>query len=267
MNKRKTGGNKPSIIVASLLLTFSVTSWAVDNSIYIDQTGSGANVAITQDGAGNIVKGIRGLNVGSSTDSAYINGDNMGINISQVGANNVLSLGINSTTAAGANATTVTYSVTGGGNTGIINLNNGAASGANSSTTLSVNQTGGGNNANINVLGAKNILDILQAGSNATFNSIVNTDGTSQNINTSGGTGNSVTTNLTSNGGDVTVTAVGASNMFDITQSNGGANGHSATFLVNGSGNNFVTTQSAVVDSTINLKVTGSSNNYTIIQR
>jgi hypothetical protein len=267
MNKRTTGVNKPSLIVAAVLLALSAFSWAADNSIYIDQTGSNATVTITQDGAGNVVKGIRGSNLGAATDAAYINGDGMGITINQVGAGNTLSLGINSVTAAGAAATSVNYSATGGGNTGVINLNNSAVSGANSSTTLNISQTGGGNNTNVNVLGAKNVLNVTQTDGTATFSSIVNADNTTQTINTSGGTGNSVTTNMTSNGGDLTLTAVGASNTFNVTQSAGGTLGQSATFLVNGSGNSITSTQSSSVDSILNVKVTGSSNTYTTIQR
>jgi hypothetical protein len=44
-----------------------------DNSIYIDQSGSGATVAITQDGFGNVVRGVQPIQGGDdNTVSAKI---------------------------------------------------------------------------------------------------------------------------------------------------------------------------------------------------
>ena len=37
-----------------------VNSYAVDNSIYIDQSGDSSTISVTQDGAGNVVRGIGG---------------------------------------------------------------------------------------------------------------------------------------------------------------------------------------------------------------
>ena len=61
--------------------------YAVDNSIYIDQSGSNATINITQDGAGNTVKGL----TSNRTDSAMINADGTNIDIKQVGAGNTVS--------------------------------------------------------------------------------------------------------------------------------------------------------------------------------
>ena len=46
------------IAVAMLAIVMSVGVYSADNSIYIDQSGSNSTISITQDGYGNVVKGI-----------------------------------------------------------------------------------------------------------------------------------------------------------------------------------------------------------------
>ena len=71
MNTSKTGVSGLSCkLLAILLFVFSIGSFAADNSIYIDQSGDNASVTITQDGAGNVVRGIQG--VGSSNTTPEI---------------------------------------------------------------------------------------------------------------------------------------------------------------------------------------------------
>lgn len=266
--RKGAGGLSRKLSAILVLAAMPTLGFAVDNSIYIDQTGSNATISVTQEGAGNVVKGIRTNAPGISTDAAYINGDGVGVNISQVGSGNTLSLGVNTSTATGTGVqpTNITYSVTGGNNTGYIDLNSAGTSGANKSTQLSITQTGGGNQATAKILGSKNSATVNQADGNAVFDTNVNADNTVQSITTSGGTANSVTTDLTSNGGHVTVSAVGASNTVSIAQSNGTL-GHTATVDITGSSNNISITQSSTVDSVANLKVNGGTNGYTILQK
>lgn len=253
------------IALATMALVMSIGVGAVDNSIYIDQAGDNATINISQDGAGNRVRGIQGTGTGNTTP-AVINGDGMQIDITQVGAGNVLNMGIQSTTAAAASPTSVNYSVTGGNNTGTINLNaNGQ--GTNASTTLDITQTGGNNTTNINVLGSKNTLTAVQSGGSATLNSTVDASETTQTINTSGGTGNSVTTNLTGDKGTVVVDFVGASNTASITQAGGGTNGHYTKLDVDGSNNTYSVNQSGTIDTTVNIKTVGSGNTFGIITK
>ena len=253
------------IALATMALVMSVGVYAVDNSIYIDQAGDNATINISQDGAGNRVRGIQGTGTGNTTP-AVINGDGMQIDITQVGAGNVLNMGIQSTTANGSDPTSVNYNVSGGNNTGTINLN-ADGQGTNASTTLDITQTGGNNVANINVLGSKNTLTAVQSGGSATLNSTVNASETTQTINTSGGTGNSVTTNLTGDKGTVVVDFVGASNTASITQAGGGTAGHSTTLDVNGSSNSYTINQSGTIDTTVNIKTSGSGNTFGIVTR
>jgi hypothetical protein len=251
------------ITITMLALVMNVNVGAVDSSIYIDQTGSNATINVTQDGAGNRVRGIQGVGT-SNTTPAVINGDNINVDISQVGANNVLSMGVRTTTAAGSNPTDITYNVSGGNNTGVINLNN-AGTGTNESTTLSITQSGGGNSTNVNILGSKNSATVNQSGGSAIFNTTVNANETTQNIATSGGTNNSVTTNLTGNKGTVDVTMVGASNTATITQSGGaGVVGHNTTLDVLGSSNSYTINQSGTIDTTVNIKTNGSGNTFNV---
>lgn len=251
--------------IAGLFLVMSASVYAVDNSIYIDQTGDNATINISQDGAGNRVRGIQGVGTSNATP-AIINGDGISVDITQAGAGNVLNMGVKTTTAAGSAPTSINYNVSGGYNTGTINLNN-AGTGVNASTTLDITQSNGNNTTNVNILGNKNSLTAVQSGGTATLNSTVNADETTQTINTSGGTGNSVTTNLTGNKGTVAVDFVGASNTASITQSGGGTAGHSTTLDVLGSNNSYTVNQSGTIDTTVNVKTVGSGNTFGIVTK
>ena len=66
---------------------------AADNSIYIDQTGDNATIAVTQDGTTNVVRGIQGVG-SSNTTPAKIYGDGNDVSVSQVGNGNTLNLGV-----------------------------------------------------------------------------------------------------------------------------------------------------------------------------
>ena len=252
--------------IAMMFLVMSVGVGAVDNSIYIDQTGENATINISQDGAGNRVRGIQtGAGAGNTTP-AVINGDGMQIDITQVGAGNVLNLGIQSTTADGSAPTSVSYNVLGGGNTGTINLN-ADNQGTNASSIVDITQTNGNNIANINMLGSKNSLTANQSGGSAQLISTVDANNTTQTINTSGGTDNRVTTNLTGDKGTVVVDMVGASNHATITQDGGGTMGHYTKLDVAGSNNTYTVNQSGTIDTTVNIKTTGSGNTFGIVTK
>ena len=61
---------KAGKLLTMLLAVVTTATYAVDNSIYIDQLGDNATVNISQDGAGNRVKGIISGNPGQTTDPA-----------------------------------------------------------------------------------------------------------------------------------------------------------------------------------------------------
>ena len=251
-------------ILTLLLIGFASVSTAADNSIYIDQSGDNATINITQDGAGNVVRGIQGIGSSNTTPST-IYGDNNQITINQVGSGNTLSLGIKTTTGNGMTNPTVIYGVTGNNATAVINSNN-AGTGVSESNYINISQTGNTANANINMLGSGNSLTAVTAGgANNSLIATVNANSTLTTISQTGGGGNATTLNLTGDKGTVDITTVGASNTTGITQSGGASNGHSVKLDYTGSGNTTSITQSGTsADSIVNIKSVGSSNTFTV---
>jgi hypothetical protein len=118
-----------------------------------------------------------------------------------------------------------------------------------------------------------NQLTANQSGGNATLISTVDAAGTRQVITTSGGTGNSVTTNLTGDNGNVNIGIVGATNTISVAQSDaGGSTGHQAVMDIVGTGNSVTLAQSGSAQANVfNLKVgaagsAANSNTYNITQ-
>ena len=265
-----TGDSKLSrkiltVLMLSLLGT-STMVYGVDNSIYIDQSGDNAVVNITQDGAGNRVKGLDvNGQPGQTIDPAKIKGNNVAVTISQIGAGNILSMGIDTQTASGGANTAVTYSVTGANNTGIINLNNAGANGANQSSYVNITQTDGGNSTQLAMLGTGNSFTSTQAGGGSSVTANINANTTTTLINQGSSLGSDQTTlDLTGDKGNVDIKTQGSSNVIGVTQSGGGSNGHLAKVDMNGVGNNVSITQGGSIDTTVNLKSVGATNSFTI---
>jgi hypothetical protein len=257
MIKRMTGGGELSRkLLTVLLMCGSATSWAVDNSIYIDQSGDNAVVTITQDGAGNRVNGIVSNNAGQSTDAAKIYGDGNIVTVNQVGAGNKLSLGIDRGTGTATAANNINYSVTGNNATAYIDLNNNGSAGA-AGNAVTITQTGDGTSSRLAMVGDSNVLNLVTSGgANNSFQSSVTGNSNSQTLNVTGGGGNSVATSQTGDGNTINVTSVGATNSMIINQADGG---HSATINNNGSGNQFVINQSGTAGANIlNTSVAGN---------
>ena len=85
MKKMMTGGSGLSRkLLTVMLLSVSAISWATDNSVYIDQAGDNSTVTMTQDGAGNRIKGIlTNGTAGANTDPAKLVGNNQTISTTQ----------------------------------------------------------------------------------------------------------------------------------------------------------------------------------------
>lgn len=281
MEKRKTGaGSLPRKLITILTLAaMPMLGYTADNSIYIDQSGANATISITQDGYGNVVKGIANGN----TTAATIYGINNQVTVNQVGMNNTLSLGIQTTTGGTTllpdgttvSVPTVNYSVTGNNATAIINSNN-LNSGSSKSNYIDIQQTGNYANANINLLGNNNAIKAITDGGD--YNSVVATVKGNNNINNIklSGDSNSVTIDqgtalLGSNNNTVGIDANGASNTFGITQT-GGTSGNSvsvagyATATSYGSSNSVTVTQSGANDNSLTLGLTGSNNTIGVTQ-
>lgn len=246
-------------------MTFSLSAFAADNSIYIDQSGDNSTIDITQTGAGNVVRGIQGVGTGNTTP-AKIYGNSNAIDIRQIGSTNTLNLGVNTSVATGrAYGIDLTYYVTGNSATATINSNN-AGTGTSGSNFIDVKQTGNSAGINLNILGSKNDFTALTSGgSNNSIISTITADETVTNLSMTGGGNNSYTGTLSSNKGKVDITTVGASNGIILTQSGtAGTNGHAFTLNLTGSSNTFNVTQSGTIDTTVNLLSVGSGNAWNI---
>jgi hypothetical protein len=279
MEKRIKGAGKLSRKLLTILVMAAMPGlgYTADNSIYIDQSGDYANVTINQDGAGNQVKGLTGaVSTNTSTDPALIRGDGVNVNINQTGSNNKLGLGIDATMGT-SKSVDLTYSTVNSGNiSGSNNLATfqlGTSSARASDTIVSVTQLNGNNVAEVRMTGSDNQLTATQSGGGATLVSLVTASGTRQDITTAGGTGNSVTTNLTGDNGNVYVNIMGATNTVGIAQSDaGGTTGHQAWMDINGTGNNISLAQSgSSVANVFNLKLgsagtPSNTNTYNITQ-
>ena len=254
-------------VLTIMLFGISATSWAVDNSIYIDQTGDNSTITMTQDGAGNKVKGIlTNGTAGANTDPAKLVGNNQTITINQAGPNNILTLGANSTIGTTGKGIDINYSVDVGGNIGFINSNNNGL-GVSASNLIDIIQLGGNAVTTVSMLGNTNSLTVRSSGGGGnSIDAIIDADNVTAVVNQTLGGGNDTTLNLTGNKGDVNVTSTGATNITSVTQTGGGVNGNTVGIVLDGQGNQTTVSQSGVSDNTVDYKVLGSSNIASITQ-
>lgn len=261
---------KASKLVTSLLIAFSGATYAADNSIYIDQSGDGATITMTQEGAGNRIRGIQGIGTGDTTP-AKIYGDNAQITVNQVGSGNVLNLGIVTATASGGINPTINYSTYGSNSVASIDVNangQGAAASNYIAVTQGTAQVGASNSiTQIAMLGSGNSLSALQTGAYATLTATVDGNDNQTNVTTSGGTHNTVNVTQSGDNHSATVTVVGGANTVGITQT-GGVGGHSATVNLSGSSNTVGISQTnTAMNSVVNLQSQGSGNTFNITSR
>ena len=261
------------LLTILVLAAMPALGHAADNSIYIDQAGDFANVQVYQDGGGNIVQG---LGTGGSTSPAIIRGNSVNVDINQTGGNNTMKLGIDASVASGKSvdlkySTVNANNITGSNNVATFQLGTSSARAYN--TIVDVTQVGGNNAASVVMSGSDNRLTALQSDGGANLDVQVAAAGTRQTITTSGGTGNSVKTNLTGDNGSVTIDVVGGSNTIDIAQSGSGTLGHIAKMDINGNSNDITLKQSGSSgDNTFNLKIgsassSGNNSIYNITQK
>ena len=254
-------------LLTVMLLSISATSWAVDNSIYIDQTGDNSTITMTQDGAGNKVKGIlTNGTAGASTDPAKLVGSVQTVTINQVGPNNTLTLGANSTVGTTGKGIDINYSVDTGGNVGFINSNNNGT-GVSASNLIDIIQLGGNAVTNVSMLGNTNSLTVRSSGGGGnSIDAIIDADNVTAVVNQTLGGGNVTTLNLTGNKGTVNVTSTGATNLTNVSQDGGGTNGNTIGIVLDGQGNQTTVSQTGVSDNTVDYKVLGSNNIANIVQ-
>jgi len=271
MNKSLKGGGELSrkVLTILMLAVMPTLGYAVDNSIYIDQTGSNAVINITQDGAGNTVKAL----TSNRTDAAIINADGANIAITQVGSGNTVSLGISASVTSGI-STDITYSTGTNGVTGssaIFNVNAGGSQADASKTSINVLQTGNSSKFEANVTGTGNSISATTAGpsddvyskmrgsSNTANISFSGTGGSNQAILDQSGTGsNAIGIDVSSTGNLFGITQTGSLNTVTV-------GGYSSGSSLSGD-NNTVQVNQTGTSNMANLGITGASNNVNINQ-
>jgi hypothetical protein len=268
MKKTMTGGSGLSRkLLTVMLLSVSAISWATDNSIYIDQAGDNSTVTMTQDGAGNRVKGIlTNGTAGANTDPSKLVGNVQTITVNQAGPNNVLTLGANSTVGTNGKGIDINYQVDVGGNIAFINSNNNGL-GVSAGNLIDIIQLGGNARATISMLGNANSLTVRSSGGGGnSIDAIIDADNVTAVVDQTLGGGNDTTLNLTGNKGSVNITSTGAANITSVTQSGGGTVGNDVKIVLDGQGNQTTVSQTGVSDNTVDYKVMGSNNIASIVQ-
>jgi len=247
--------------------------YAVDNSIYIDQTGSNAVINITQDGAGNTVKGL----TNGRTDAAMINADGTNIDIKQVGSGNTVSLGISASVGTGSKSVDLNYSntVPGSGagtqgSTAVININADNQT-ATSNIKVGASQTGDNSRLGVDITGNDSSLSVKTNGDGDKVYAKMRGDTNVANISFSGTVGNNLA-NIDQGGtglNTVGINASGADNTIGIIQSNGSGNsvsiGGYTSGGMSGDGNTIQVVQNGTTN-TANLGISGGSNTVNINQ-
>jgi len=254
-------------LLTVILLSVSAISWATDNSIYIDQAGDNSTITMTQDGAGNRVKGIlTNGTAGANTDPSKLVGNNQTVTINQAGPNNVLTLGANSTVGTNGKGIDINYQVDVGGNIGFINSNNNGQ-GVSAGNLIDIIQLGGNAVATISMLGNTNSLTVRSSGGGGnSIDAIIDADNVTAVVDQTLGGSNDTTLNLTGNKGTVNITSTGAANITGVTQSGGGTNGNDVKIVLDGQGNQTTVSQAGVNDNVVDYKVLGSNNIASIVQ-
>jgi hypothetical protein len=215
---------KKGHILSLIAFIYATSAYAQQNSIYVDQVGSGSTISLTQTGVGNII--------GNSTTKAVFNGNNNSVTVDQIGNSNILAINVQ---GAG---TTITSSTTGDGND--VSISCGV--GGDCTTSLITNTIVGDGNTVVQNTEGLTISTVSINSDNNTVtinNTSTAVSGTKSNVDISGGGGNQVAITQAGaagiNGHDASIIIIGATNDVDIRQ--GGNNDSKVISTITGSGN------------------------------
>lgn len=258
------------------MIVSSATCWAADNEAYIDQLGEYATIYVEQDGSANRLGGVDGPIWYANPAMMY--GDGQNVDIRQSGSGNDLKFsiftkledskdreGLTCSDCKLSTPNTFVYYSTGYGNLGYVDVNSDGKT-ETAGISLYVVEIGDFNKTNISITGLRNTVLLLTAGDLHTYNSVTSgadnlsfasVTGYLNNISiTQSGTKGLVTLDMPDKGNQNTVT---------VTQSGGGAFGHWTNLYVSGNLNTHTIAQSGTAaDSVVDIKTTGSSNNFNI---
>ena len=222
-------------ILWSLVLVSSV---AVANDIYIQQSGDNLDLDITQDGQNNVA--------GTSTTGISLTGNSMTFSINQVGNSNVISTIIDGNTYTG------NIDLTGDSNSVDLSCDS-AGAGNCESVSMSIDVTGDSADITVSIgnsADAQNYVGTLDITSNAaeTITLTVNGTNADSDIDITNSTG------LSGNTGTYSQTG------------NGDVNGHSLKHSHTGDGGIINITQEGVYDNIIDLTTSGDNADIDITQ-
>lgn len=230
------------VLLVSMLL-YLTPSFA--NDIYIQQSGDGLDLDITQDGADNVI--------GTSSTGVDLTGDDMTFAITQTGSYNTIAATIKGDTYTG------TWQFTGDTNA-VDLLCSSAAAGNCDTVTLNITTTGDDNTYDFDI-GESADADSSTISFTVTGdNNIVNTDvdGQSAALTVTVDNSASLSTNSANSDEGVTITT---------TQSgNGDTNGMGITLDVTGGGGTIDVTQSGINDNIVDLTISGDNFDVDITQ-
>lgn len=237
------------------------------NRVFIDQTGDGVNINVTQDGSGNTfgadstytksITGIPNRLAAGGTRSFTLSepvtlvGKGQTVNVIQLGNNNTIGLKATNSTANSGEGVTVTINQT--GNSNFVDAACGAGNASDGSTSLAA----GCKSAVLNwaFTGNSNALQFRGAGDSLNSNITVT------------GSSNEFYIDAVGNKHSQTLQVSGDYNVFNITQTGGGTNGSSVWADITGSTNRFTISQTGALDGVVNIRATTNNSTYNITQR
>ena len=203
-------------LISLIVMMSALTTYAADNEIYVDQSGTGANIDLEQLGISNIIGGLN--STPGSLNPFDLDGNSMTLDINMIGATNKFLGDIFADNFTGF------YEFDGGTNTFTIQVDPTDTYSADGSNQY-VDVTGSGNTFTLNqgttALAASLDLDWIINGSNNTVTSNINIDGTTNYMDIDGSdntvtyTGTGVTASA---GGYFYLDHTGGSRTFNISQ-------------------------------------------------
>lgn len=230
------------VLMMSMLLFLSPT---YANDIYIQQSGDGLDLDITQDGQNNVI--------GTSGTNVTLNGDDMTFSITQTGSSNTIAAVIKGATYTG------TWAFTGDSNT-VDLLCSSAAAGNCETVTLNITNTGSDNDYTFRI----------GESADADSSTVAFTVTGDNNIISSTIDGQSAALTVTlDNSASLATTSANSDEGVAITTSqtgDGDIGGHGITLDVTGGGGTIDITQSGIYDNTVDLTISGDSFDVDITQ-
>jgi hypothetical protein len=231
-----------TVLFVSMLFFLSP---AYANDIYIQQSGDNLDLDITQDGQNNVV--------GTSSTDVTLAGDDMTFAITQTGNTNTIAAVIKGDTYTG------TWAFTGNTNT-VDLLCSSAATGKCDTVTLNITTTGDDNDYTIKIGESADsdnaVVNFTVTGDNNILTPTINGKSAALTVTLNNASSLSTNSDAGDEGVAITTTQTG----------DGDVNGHGITLDVTGGGGKIDITQSGIYDNTVDLTIAGDDFDVDISQ-